>query len=155
MVMGLRATSHTSQETRPWNCESPIPKAIPRHLQNHVVWSQILKCGVKSYVTGSPTKCYFNKFLFMQVLTHDKIEWMNSCEHLECHGLPILCQVYLQEVVFNSPSDNETWSIRCHVGIHVNSYIHLAFTYSIGPSGVVGSKLGPAPPFPPMSVLEV
>jgi hypothetical protein len=34
-------------------------------------------------------------------------------------------------------------------------YIHLAFTYSVGPSSVVGSELGPAPPFPPMRVLEV
>ena len=34
-------------------------------------------------------------------------------------------------------------------------YIHLAFTYSVGPSSVVWSKLGLAPPFPPMRVLEV
>ena len=34
-------------------------------------------------------------------------------------------------------------------------YIHLAFTYSVGPSSVVWSELGPAPPFPPMRVLEV
>jgi hypothetical protein len=34
-----RATSHASQEPWPWNCESPkekCPKAVPRHLQNHV-----------------------------------------------------------------------------------------------------------------------
>jgi hypothetical protein len=51
----VRATSHTSQEPWPWNCESPkenCPKAIPTHLQNHVVWSQTLKCSVKSYVPG-------------------------------------------------------------------------------------------------------
>jgi hypothetical protein len=34
-------------------------------------------------------------------------------------------------------------------------YIPLAFTYSVGPSSVVWSELGPAPPFPPMRVLEV
>ena len=34
-------------------------------------------------------------------------------------------------------------------------YIHLTFTYSIGLSSVVWSKLGLAPPFPPMRVLEV
>ena len=34
-------------------------------------------------------------------------------------------------------------------------YIHLTFTYSIGPSSVVWSELGLAPPFPPMRVLEV
>jgi hypothetical protein len=35
-------------------------------------------------------------------------------------------------------------------------YIHLTLTYSVGPSNVVGSsELEPAPPFPPMRVLEV
>jgi len=34
-------------------------------------------------------------------------------------------------------------------------YIHLAFTYSVGPSSVVWSEFGLAPPFPPMRVLEV
>ena len=34
-------------------------------------------------------------------------------------------------------------------------YIHLAFTYLVGPSSVVWSELGPAPPFLPMWVLEV
>ena len=32
---------------------------------------------------------------------------------------------------------HETWSIGCHVGIHVDFYIHLAFTYSVGPPNVV------------------
>ena len=41
-----------------------------------------LKCIVKSYVTGSLTKCYFNDI--MHVLTHDKIEYVNGCERLEC-----------------------------------------------------------------------
>ena len=34
-------------------------------------------------------------------------------------------------------------------------HVHLAFTYSSGPSSVVWSELGPAPPFQPMRVLEV
>ena len=29
--------------------------------------------SVKSYVTEPSTKCYFNGFLFMRILTHDKI----------------------------------------------------------------------------------
>ena len=49
------------------------PKAVPTHLQDHVVWSRTLKCSVKSYVIGPSTKCYFNEFLFMWVLTHNKI----------------------------------------------------------------------------------
>ena len=39
---------------------------------------------------------------------------------LEYRGLPVLCQAYLQEVVFEmSPSDHKTCSIRCHLGILV------------------------------------
>ena len=133
-------------------------KAIPTHLQNHVMWSQTLKCNVKPHVTGASTKCYFNECLFMPVFTHDKIDQINSCEHSECHGLPVLYSVYLQEVVFkNNPSDHETWSIPWHVERNpCRPYIHLTFTYSDGPSSVVwSSELGPAPPFPPMGVLEV
>ena len=44
-----------------------------------IVWSWTLKCSVKSDVTGPPTKCYFNEFPFMRVLTHDKIEQNNIC----------------------------------------------------------------------------
>ena len=45
----------------------------------------------------------------MQVLIHDKIELTNGCERSECNGLPVLCQAYLKEVVFeNNPSDHET-----------------------------------------------
>ena len=158
--VGLWATSHTSQELWPWNCESP-QESVRRPSQgtskNHVVRSQTLKYSVKSYVTGPSTKCYFDEFIFMQILTHDKIELTNGSERSECHGLPVLCQAYLQEVVFEkTPSDHETWSIRCHVRIHVYFYIHLEFTYSVGPSsGVWSSELGPAPPFPPMRMLKV
>jgi hypothetical protein len=67
------------------------PKAVPRHLQNHVVWSRTLKCSVKSYVTGPSTQCYFNEFLFMWVLTRNNIEQTNGCERSECHGLLVLC----------------------------------------------------------------
>jgi hypothetical protein len=54
------------------------------------------------------TKCYFNDFLFTCILTHDKIEYIYYCEHSEWHGLPILCEAYIQEVVFeNNPSDKK------------------------------------------------
>jgi hypothetical protein len=49
------------------------PKAVPRHLQNHAVWSQTLKCSVKPYVTGPSTKYHFEEFLLMRVLARDKI----------------------------------------------------------------------------------
>ena len=57
-----------------WEPKRKRPKAVPRHFQNRVAWSRILMCIVKSYVTGPPTKCWFNEFLFMWVLTHYKIE---------------------------------------------------------------------------------
>jgi len=46
----------------------------------------------------------------MQVHAYDKIELINDYEeHSECRGLPVLCEAYLQEVVFeNNPSDHET-----------------------------------------------
>ena len=49
-------------------------KVVPTHLQNLVVWSRTPKCSVKPYVTMPSTKGYFNEFIFMQILTHDKIE---------------------------------------------------------------------------------
>jgi hypothetical protein len=36
----------------------------------------------------------------MQVLTHDKIEQINSGGCLVCHNLLVLCLAYLQEVIF-------------------------------------------------------
>ena len=50
-------------------------KAVPRHLRNRVVWSRILECSVKSYLTRPSTKCYSDEFLCMRVLTHDKVEY--------------------------------------------------------------------------------
>ena len=102
----VRATSRTSQEPWPWTLWEPkrkCPKAIPTHLQHHVVWSRTLECIVKSCVTGFSIECYFNEFLFMQVLTHDKIEWINGFERSECRGLPrsgeVRRQVYIMHVL--------------------------------------------------------
>ena len=57
-----------------WEPKRKCPKAVPRHLQTHAMWSRTLQCNVKSYVTGPSTKCYFNECQGTQVLTHDKIE---------------------------------------------------------------------------------
>ena len=75
-----------------WEPKRKCLKAVPRHLQNHVVWSRTLKCSVKSYVTMPSSKCYFCEFLYVRVLTHDEIEEINViCERLECYGLLVLC----------------------------------------------------------------
>ena len=73
----IRGSFHTSQEPWPWSCESPnesVQRLSQRHPKNHVLWSQTLKCSVKSYVTGPSINNYFNDFLFMRVCTHDKIK---------------------------------------------------------------------------------
>jgi hypothetical protein len=58
-----------------WEPKRMCPKAVPKHLQNHVVSSQTLKyCSVKSYVTGPLTKCFFNECLLTRVLTLDKMK---------------------------------------------------------------------------------
>jgi hypothetical protein len=107
---------------RLWKPKLKCPNAVPRHFQHHGVWSWALKCSVKSYVTGSSTKCYFDDFLFTRAFRHNKIEWSNCCERSECHGLLVLCSAYLLGVVFetNPSHDHEPWSIGCHVGIHVD-----------------------------------
>ena len=77
---------------------------------------------------GPQPNVIFNEFLFVWVLTHDAIEYIDGCECLECHGLLVLCWTYLPKVVSeNRPSDHGTWSIRCHVGSHVDftSILHL------------------------------
>ena len=130
--LSLRATSHTRQE--PWpgghefmRAQEIVAKGHPNTPPNHEVWSWTLKYIGNSYVTGPSTKCYFRECLFMWVLTHDTIEYINGCECSESHSLLVWCQAYLQEAVIeNSPSDRETWSIWCHVGIHVNfTCIHI------------------------------
>ena len=122
-----------------WEPKRKCPKAVPTHLQNHVVWSQTLKCSVKPYVTGPSTNCYFNEFPF---LTHFKNRIKpTDVRRSECHGLPVVfCSTYLQEVVVEkSPSDHETTIHLMPRNIPRRLYIHLAFTHSVGPSSLVWS----------------
>ena len=63
----LRANSHTSPCDV--HCESPN-ESVQRPSQDLVVCSQILRCSVKSYVTGPSIKCYFNDFYFMWFPSH-------------------------------------------------------------------------------------
>ena len=74
-VIILKGHFHSCAKSRDHEIIRPQKnaKAIPRHLQNHVVWSWTLKCSVKSSVTGPSIKCYFNDSLFCRVLTHDTI----------------------------------------------------------------------------------
>ena len=150
---------HTRAKSRDCEIVSPkqkCPEVVPRHIQNHV-WSRILKCNAKSYMTRPSTKCYFNEFLFMQVLTHDKID------------KPTVVSVWSAMISWFCvrPTTSKKWFLKT---IQVTMkhdplvpcrnprrlYIHVALTYSGGPSIVrVWSESGPAPLFPPMRVLEV
>ena len=90
LCMWVNNKGHFTHEPRSatiklWEPKRKCPKAVPRHLQNHVMWTRTLKCSVKPYVTGSSNKCYF---LFMRICTHDKID---GCKCSECHGVLILC----------------------------------------------------------------
>jgi hypothetical protein len=110
--MSLNNILHTRAKSRDHEivrAERKVSKGHPKTPPKSCSVSWTLKCNVKSYVTGPSTKCYLNEFLFMQVLTHDRIEPTNGCECSECHGLLVLCLAYLQEVVFeNNPNDHET-----------------------------------------------
>ena len=139
-----------------WEPKGKCPKAFPTHLQNHILWSRILNCSVMSYVIGPSTKCYFNEFLFMPVLTHDKIELING---LWAFGVP-----WSPGFVLGLPPRGGFWKwskwpwnmiqlMSCRTPCRL--YIYLVVTYSVGPSSVVWSEFGPAPPFPPLRVLEV
>ena len=58
-----------------WEPKRKCPNGVSTHLQNHVVWSRTLKCSVKSYVTGTSTKCYFNEWLFIDE-TSSRRQWL-------------------------------------------------------------------------------
>jgi hypothetical protein len=77
MIVACKNYGHFTHEPRAvtmklWESKRKCPKFVPTHFQNHEVWSQILKCSVKSYATGPSTKCYFKELMFMRILTHDK-----------------------------------------------------------------------------------
>ena len=144
----IRATSHTSQEPWPWNYESPKESAqrpfqgpskisLCSHGPSIVVWSPMWP--------GPRPNAVSMHFYSCRVLTHDKIQFSNS-----------FVLLLLSRGGFWIES-KWPWNM-----IHLAScrnpcrlYIRLACTYSVGPSSVVWSDFGPAPPSPPMRVLEV
>ena len=141
-----------------WEPKRKCPKAVPTHLQTHVVWSRALKCSVKSYLTGPSTKCYI-KWIYICAGPHT---WQNRInQRLWAFGTS-----WSPSVVLGLPPRGGFWkkkkpkrpwnmihSMPCRNPCRL--YIHLAFAYSLGPSSVVWTELGPAPPFPPMKMLEV
>ena len=72
--LGPLHTRAKSREHEIVRAQMKVSKGRPKTPQSHVVWTQTLKCSVKSYVTGPQPIGYFNEFLFMQVRTNNKIE---------------------------------------------------------------------------------
>ena len=143
-----------SRTMKLWEPKRKCPNAVvPAHLQKHE------SC---SLVTDARVYCEFicNR-AFNQMLLSMNYFYSCGSSHMIKQDKSIVVNVHcvmVSRFCENSPSDHETWSIRCHyVGIHVVDFMTIlhSHTYSVGPSSVVWSELGPAPPFPPIRVLEV
>ena len=85
----LRATSHTSEEPWPRNCESP-KQSVQRPSQHT---SKLMSCGHESSCVvwsriwrGPLTKCYFNEFYSCKVSRIIKKNWTN--QRLWAFGVP-------------------------------------------------------------------
>ena len=70
---------------------------------------------------GPSTKCYIDEIWFVQVLTRDKMEYKSTVVSVRSAMVCWFCvrPASKRWVFENSPSDQETWSIRYHLGIHV------------------------------------
>src|ERR1700738_4469381 len=73
-VLGQLHTRAKSRDFEIVRAQTNVSNGRPNTPPKRVVWSRTLKCSVKSYVIGPSTECYFNAFLFMQVLKYDRIE---------------------------------------------------------------------------------
>ena len=122
-------TSHTKPRavtTKTWGLKRKCLKAVPRDLQNHVVWSRTLECSVKSYVTGPSIKCYF-KCVSIHAGPHI---WYNRINQwLSAFIVPLSLGFVLGlpprgGFFESSPSDHDTWFIWCHADLHP-SRIHI------------------------------
>ena len=50
------------------------PKAVPRHFQNHVLWSRALKCSLNMWTGPQPYTISLNFFYPCEVLTQNKMK---------------------------------------------------------------------------------
>jgi hypothetical protein len=110
----VRAKSHDHDIVRAQ--KKRCPKVVPRHLQNHVAWSRILKCSVKSMWPGPQPIAISMNFYSCGFSHMIKYNWIN--QRLWTFKVP-----WSPGFVLNLPPwshDHETWSIQCHVGIRVD-----------------------------------
>ena len=132
-----------------------VSRGCPNTSKHYVVWSRTLKCSVKSYVTG-PQPNAISIHFYSCGSSHIIVR---ISQWLRAFGLPwssgfVLGLLPIGEFweQFMCPW-NMIYPMACRNLCRL--YIHLASTYSIGPSSILWSELGPAPPSPPMRVLEV
>ena len=114
---------HFTQEPRAmtkrlWEPKKKCPKAVPTHLQNHVMWSRTLKYSAKSYVTKPSTKCYFCSYGSSHMIKENKSTVVNVQSVL----ISRFCVRPTPKRCFflNIQSDHETWSMWYHVGTRVD-----------------------------------
>ena len=116
-----------------WEPTRKCPNAVSIHLQNHIVCLRTLKC---SEVLCDRT---LNQILFQSIPIHvGPHAWQNKInQRSSAFGVPwspgfCVRPTSKKRVLKKNPNDHETWSIRCHVGIHVHftSIVH-SLTYSV------------------------
>ena len=131
------------------------PKTHPTSCS--VVTCPQVQCEVICGMAWPSTKCYFNEFYSCgsSRMIKNRIN-----QRLWAFGLPWSSGFVLGQHLRSGFWKQSKWpwnmihSMPCRNPCRL--YIHLAFTYSIGPSNVVwSSELGRAPSFPPMRVLRV
>ena len=137
-----------------WEPKRKCPKAVPTHLQNHVVWSWILVVWSHMWPT-------LNQMLFHWTI----YSCGSSCKIKQNKSTVVsIWSAMVSWFVLGLPPRGGFWNYSkwswnmIHLMPRRNPcrlYIHLVFTYFVGPSSAVWSELGPASPFPPMRVLEV
>jgi hypothetical protein len=133
-----------------WEPKRKCPMAtVPTQVQTHVVvWSRTSKCRLKNICDPGPQLTAISTKFY-------------SCKssHMIKENKPMVVSIWSAMVSqFCVRSTFKRWFLK---GVqvtmtHIHSmpcrnpcrlYMHLAFTYSVGPSSVVWSELGPAPPF--------
>ena len=96
-----------------WEPKRKCPKAVPRHLQIHAMWSRTLKCEV--ICDWALNQMLFNERLFMRVLTCDKLKVMNVGNAMMSQWFCVrpTSKRWLLKII-------QVTMCRCHVEIHVD-----------------------------------
>ena len=129
-----------------WKCL----KAVPRPLRCHVVWSRTLDCSVNlwSHMWPCPQSHVISMNLY-SCRSSTIIKYNKS--------IVVIIRNAMVSRFCVRPTSKWPWNMihRMPCRNPCRHYMHLAITYSVGPSSVVWSELGPGPLFPPMRVPDL